>query len=71
MRFDQQVSKISHLQALCIYEVRSILVSKFFIPNFGIQEHIRIKDQYTIMDCLLGDITNYPVRVRLLPKGAR
>lgn len=71
MRFDQQVSEISHMQALCIYEVRSILVSKFFIPNFGIQERIRIKDQYTIMDCLLGDITDYPVRVRLLSKGAR
>lgn len=71
MRFDQQVSKISHLQALCIYEVRSILVSKFFIPNSGIQEQVRIEDQYTIMDCLLGDITNYPVRVRLLPKGVR
>lgn len=71
MRFDQQVSKISHLQALCIYEVRSILVSKFFIPNSGIQEQVRIEDQYTIMDCLLGDIKNYPVRVRLLPKGVR
>ena len=67
MRFDQQV----YAGSLYMIWVRSILVSKFFIPNFGIQEHIRITDQYTIIDCLLGDITNYPVRERLLFKGAR